>query len=110
MSIKDKTFAEAGEFLKQMAKGKGPLLDSNRSIINVADKFFGVPQAVYKMGTGEGFQKALSSTFKRADGSLDIPKIAGSYIGVAAGARVLSGGGIYKDNKGQANLIGVPFV
>nr|DAU23756.1 MAG TPA: hypothetical protein [Caudoviricetes sp.] len=37
-------------------------------------------------------------------------KIAGSYIGVSAAARVASGGGLYKDKNGNTNIAGVPFI
>lgn len=109
MSMADKTLREMGDVVKKLAKGPGEtLLESNKAI-KVADNFFGVPQAVYKMAKGDGFKEALETTFKNGD-NLNVAKIAGSYMGVAAGARVLSGGGVYKDNRGQANLIGVPFV
>ena len=40
----------------------------------------------------------------------DVGKIAGSYIGVSAAARVASGGGLYKDRNGNTNIAGVPFI
>lgn len=110
MSFTDKTLKEMGQVVSKLAKGPGEaLLESNKAI-KVADNFFGAPQAVYKMAKGDGYKKALKETFTNEDGGLNIAKIAGSYMGVAAGARVLSGGGVYKDNRGQSNLIGVPFV
>lgn len=108
MSLADKTLREMGEAVTKLSKGEG-ILNSNKAI-KVADNFFGAPQAVYRMAKGDGYKKALKDTFTTADGGLNVAKIAGSYMGVAAGARVLSGGGVYKDNRGQANLIGVPFV
>ena len=41
--------------------------------------------------------------------NLNYGKIAGSYIGVSAAARVASGGGLYKDRNGNTNIAGVPF-
>jgi hypothetical protein len=37
-------------------------------------------------------------------------KIAGTAVTGMAAARVISGGGIYRDKDGNANLIGIPFV
>lgn len=110
MSLADKTLREMGEAVTKLSKGEG-VLNANKAI-NVLDNFFGVPQAAYKMMQGDGFKKAVETTFKHDNGKggLNVAKIAGSYIGVSAAGRVLSGGGVYKDNRGQSNLIGVPFV
>lgn len=59
-----------------------------------------------KMNMGE----ALKNAYTKADGNIDLGAIAGSYLGVSAGYRVLSGGGAYRDKNGNANLIGIPFV
>ena len=40
----------------------------------------------------------------------DARKVFGGLIGASAGARLLSGGGIYKDRDGNTDLIGIPFV
>lgn len=58
----------------------------------------------------QGFKQAVKETFSHADGTLNYGKIAGSYIGASAAARVVSGGGVYKDQNGNSNLIGVPFI
>lgn len=44
------------------------------------------------------------------EGKYSLSRIAGSAIGVSAAARIVSGGGIYRDKDGNANLIGIPFV
>ena len=43
-------------------------------------------------------------------GGYSAKKIAGSYMGIAAAGRVVTGGGIYRDSEGNGNLIGVPFI
>ena len=40
----------------------------------------------------------------------DARKVFGGLIGASAGARLLSGGGVYKDRDGNTDLIGIPFV
>lgn len=50
---------------------------------------------------------------RKADGSVDklnYGKIAGGYFGAAGAMRIASGGGLYKDNQGATDLVGVPFV
>lgn len=42
--------------------------------------------------------------------ALNYGKIAGSYIGVGVAARVVTGGGLYKDRNGNTNIAGVPFI
>ena len=63
----------------------------------------------YKANGGD-FTAAVKSAYQNEDGSLRMGRIAGSYMAAAAGARVLSGGGITKDRNGNNNLIGVPFI
>ena len=45
-----------------------------------------------------------------SDGKLSPWRVAGTGIGVSAAARIVSGGGIYRDKDGNANLIGIPFI
>jgi hypothetical protein len=37
-------------------------------------------------------------------------RAAGTFMTASAGARIASGGGLYKDRYGNPNLIGVPFI
>lgn len=37
-------------------------------------------------------------------------KVLGAAFGAAAGARLISGGGIYRDANGNTDIVGVPFV
>lgn len=118
----------------------GTILHSNKAISSgtgkvtshLANNYFGAAETGYRMMKGgQTFKDALGSTFyKNADklydktgkrivdeagkavgkGELNYGKIAGSYLGASAVARVASGGGVYKDGNGNSNLIGVPFV
>lgn len=86
---------------------------------------------VYKAISGEGSNVGLGQAFKHAftkdtiDAagktvfkkgtkeavrSLDVATIAGSYLGVSTGARIISGGGLTRDREGNPNIIGIPFV
>lgn len=93
-----------------------PKLRSNQAINSIA-------KGAINNGTGafevahrvmgpqkQGFKQAVKDTFSHADGTLNYGKIAGSYIGASAAARVVSGGGVTKDKNGNTNLIGVPFI
>jgi len=87
-----------GEFAAKLITKKGG------SISDVFYDTFGKKVAADMVA--EGTQEAA----KQATKQLDWGKIAGSYIGVSAAGRVLSGGGIYKDRHGNTNLIGIPFI
>jgi hypothetical protein len=61
------------------------------------------------------FMDAVKEAHKAAPGEMSVggysaKKIAGSYIGVSAGARVATGGGLYKDRDGNTDVIGIPFI
>lgn len=103
--------------VKSAVKGQ-KILHSNDTITKVAagimNNSLGAAEVGARMlGAGglekQGFKKAVADTFK-PDGKLNIGKIAGSYIGVSAAARVASGGGLYKDKNGNTNIAGVPFI
>ena len=95
------------------AKGKGPILKSNKAI-NPISNFTGAIEGVGRYIAGEGASEAIRNTFGVVkDGKVvgwNHGKIAGSFIGAAAVGRIASGGGVYKDGNGNTNLIGVPFV
>ena len=116
MSIYDDAAKATGEYIK--AAYNGTKVNGTKKAINaIFNNGFGGAEIAGRALRGEGM-KAIENTFAKegADGirasanGWDAGKIAGSYIGVAAGARVLSGGGIYKDGNGSTNLVGVPFV
>jgi hypothetical protein len=41
---------------------------------------------------------------------VDLKRAAGTYMTASIGARVISGGGLYKDRNGNTNLPGIPFI
>lgn len=105
-SFAEKTLREIGGDIGDLLKGG---LESNKAINPIADKFFGVPQLAYKTFKNGDVRQAAKDVFFK-DGKLDYGKVAGSFVGASAAARVASGGGIYKDSRGQNNFIGIPFV
>ena len=110
-----KTFMD--EFVKKAFKGE-TVNGFNKAINAIGNNGFGGVEAVSKMLNTGNITESLGSTFGKIgangirsfENGADIGKIAGSYIGVASAGRVLSGGGVYRDANGQANLIGVPFL
>ena len=102
------------DFVSKAANGKD-INGFNKAINSIGNNFFGALEYGNRvLKHGEGFGEAFESTFKTmaADGTkkLNMGKIAGSYIGVAAAGRVLGGGGLYKDKNGNTDIIGVPFL
>ena len=84
-----------------------------------ADSVFGKDGMIHRVfGTAEGAEKWWRIGVKETDDAgkvtgrhyYDARKVFGGLIGASAGARLLSGGGIYKDRDGNTDLIGIPFV
>ena len=109
-------------FVKKAANGE-TISGFNKAINAIGNNAFGGVEFANKVLSSGKITESLGSTFgklgkegakvvgKRSfENGADIGKIAGSYIGVAAAGRVLSGGGVYRDANGQANLVGVPFI
>lgn len=110
--------------VKSAIKGES-ILHSNKAINHIADNYFGVGEVAHKVLKGNmGIKEAAVRTFAtNADdlfteagertltkATMNYGKIAGSYIGAGVAARVVTGGGVYKDRNGNTNLVGVPFV
>lgn len=70
----------------------------------------GIPKTIYNMRVDkmDMFEAVKKAHMK--DGKANYAAIAGSYMGVSVGARVLSGGGIHRDSDGRSNIIGLPFI
>lgn len=115
---------EFGEMLSASVKGQ-KINGTYKAINHLGNNYLGAPEAIYKMTKGkQGIGEALTKTFatngddlykngKRiadAKANWNYGKIAGSYIGVSAAARVATGGGLYKDKNGNTNVAGVPFI
>ena len=93
-------------------------IDSIDDAMN-APSVFGKDGMIHKVfGTDEGAEKWWRVGVKETDDAgkvtgrhyYDARKVFGGLIGASAGARLLSGGGIYKDRDGNTDLIGIPFV
>lgn len=59
--------------------------------------------------------EALKEGFKARGDELSIggysaKKLAGSYIAASGAARIATGGGVYRDSSGNADIIGIPFI
>lgn len=91
------------------------------SIDNAMDagSVFGKDGMIHRVfGTNEDTEKWWRIGVKETDDAgkvtgrhyYDARKVFGGLIGASAGARLLSGGGIYKDRDGNTDLIGIPFV
>ena len=84
-----------------------------------AGSVFGKDGMIHRVfGTDEDAEKWWRVGVKETDDAgkvtgrhyYDARKVFGGLIGASAGARLLSGGGIYKDRDGNTDLIGIPFV
>ena len=53
--------------------------------------------------------EAVTDTFKQ-NGKWDVGRIAGAGFVAGAGMRVATGGGLYRDNNGSQDIIGIPFI
>lgn len=94
-------------------------IDSVDDAIMNAPSVFGKDGMIHRVfGTNEDAEKWWRIGVKETDDAgkvtgrhyYDARKVFGGLIGASAGARLLSGGGIYKDRDGNTDLIGIPFV
>ncbi|PTY92906.1 hypothetical protein [Heyndrickxia sporothermodurans] len=100
------------------SKGKATILDSNKAInpfptggVHAGGMMSGIPRAIANVRHGDlGMVDAIKKAHKTADDRWDYAAIAGSYMGVSAAYRLASGGGISRDQNGNPNVIGIPFV
>lgn len=106
-----------GERIYQKAmSGQGTSIATNsfEGFINTFDKYTGVPtlarsMAKEKQSFSAAAEKAGYFTKQGENTKLNYGKIAGGYLTASAGVRIASGGGLYKDNQGATDLMGVPF-
>lgn len=75
-------------------------------------KFFGGAHAIHNnMKKGDmGFWDATKTAHQTTDGKVSWGAIAGSAMTAGAAIRVASGGGLYRDQNGQTDIMGVPFI
>lgn len=105
---------EVGRTLKNAMVGR----KSNgtyKAINHIGNNYLGGVEYVTRgLRKGEWGMDNLKKTFTHQTGpnkgKVNVGKIAGSYIGVSAAARVATGGGLYKDRNGNTNVAGVPFI
>ena len=69
----------------------------------------GVRDSAAGLKSGQGISQALATGFKDGD-KLRMDRVAGTFVGASAAARVATGGGLYKDRNGSTNIIGLPFI
>ena len=106
-------FIDDGIALAKQAMSKN--LHSNDAINridknNPAGFLGGIPGTVINMRKGDNFSTAIKDAHTGANGNLNHAAIAGSFITAGAAYRVASGGGVYKDQNGNTNMVGVPFI
>lgn len=113
------SFFQPGDWKTALAsKGKATILDSNKAInpfpkggLHSGGMMSGIPRAIANARHGDmGMVDAIKKAHQTADGNWNYGAIAGSYMGVSAAYRVASGGGVTRDEGGNPNMIGIPFV
>ena len=105
---------EAGRAIKNAMVGR-KTNGTYKAINHISNNYLGGVEYVTRgIRKGDWGMDNLSKTFTHQTGpnkgKVNIGKIAGSYIGVSAAARVATGGGLYKDRNGNTNIAGVPFI
>lgn len=96
------------------------ILRSNEAI-NKVGKFVmgeadtGIRGTLGALSEGKGIGDALKSAYGtggelKGIKDLNWKAAAGTYVGAAAAGRILTGGGIYRDNTGNTNVPVVPFI
>ena len=91
-------------------------LQANNAINDVYEFFMGASNSgirgtLNNLADGQGFGQAVKGAYTAADGKgLNYKAIAGTYIGGSLVGRAATGGGIYRDQTGNINMPGVPFI
>lgn len=86
----------------------GSMLKSNEALtssLTSGFKFAG--EALKDNGS---IKDAFNTVYKTSSGGLNYANLAGTAFGVSAAGRIASGGGLYKNSRGETDLIGVPFI
>lgn len=69
----------------------------------------GIRDAKEGIKAGQGISQALATGYMQGD-KLRMDRVAGTFVGASAAARLATGGGLYKDRNGSTNIIGLPFI
>ena len=94
-------------------------IDSVDDAMMNASSVFGKDGMIHRVfGTDKDAEKWWRIGVKETDDAgkvtgrhyYDARKVFGGIVGASVGARLLSGGGVYKDGNGNTDLIGIPFV
>lgn len=129
MAKKVNAFDEAlkgiGDAWKKSMRGE-TILHSNGAINHIGKNYLGAAEYLTRGFTdgdwnlmktfgkvnekGQALNAAGEVLKKGEKQAINYGKIAGSYIGVGVAARVVTGGGLYKDRNGNTNIAGVPFI
>jgi len=109
----DKAVSLATKGASFILGGEKTLLNSNRAINSIASHgrgFIGPRNE----GLGQSLSRAFRETPDDLASKVSSMKVArgaaAGYIGASAVGRVATGGGLYKDSNGNADIIGVPFI
>lgn len=107
-----------GDAFKKLTPRCSGAIDSVDNAMN-AGSVFGKDGMIHRVfGTDEAAEKWWRIGVKETDDAgevtgrhyYDARKVFGGIVGTSVGARLLSGGGVYKDGNGNTDLIGIPFV
>ena len=109
-NLDDITFTHTSNGAKTVTK-----LKSNEGINSVYEFFMGASDSgirgtLNNMANGDNFGQAIKSAYTTAEGGLNYKAIAGTYIGGSLIGRAATGGGLYRDQTGNVNMPGVPFL
>ena len=101
-------FAKKGKIVAQSNYTKGI---QNPTVMNkIGDAMVGgIRDTKTAIKGGQSVSQALASGYMNGD-KLRMDRVAGTFIGTSAAARVATGGGLYKDRNGSTNIIGLPFI
>lgn len=101
-------FAKKGKLVAQATHTKGI---KNPTMMNkVGDAVWGgVRDTKAAVKGGKSVSEALATGYMNGD-KLRMDRVAGTFVGASAAARVATGGGLYKDRNGSTNIIGIPFL
>ena len=94
-------------------EGTKNLLHSNKAINSIGE--FGINGLKDNLkfidsALNNGSLKHAAKEVFQENGKWSGKKIAGAYITGAAGLRLASGGGLYKDREGNTDIVGIPFI
>lgn len=122
MAFMDQVLKGVNDLTKGILR-EGPILSGNAAVNSIGKVAGGMVQSgsrpfaergihgtVRGMSKGLGLPEAAKQAFTKQNGNVNWGTVAGSYIGVSAGYRAMSGGGAYRDKNGNTNIAGIPFV